>query len=220
MEVPPCIKLYLLPLVCHTAKRYTVLKENKSTTPRNVLPTKGGSEQAKSGMEVKSDAEIWARLEELEKEEKEWEKAEGRLAGGQDDSSEEEEVLIEKKEAGFQVSFGDKSEVLPASIQKQICNLEVENQYATLDSVSTVAANTNRTSHGGDSSGEEDEDRGDGRPLTIKVTHTTPDTVQPPVLAEEPVSQEVRDYSFTRLKNTKNVTRCRDSRSAKSRGTR
>ena len=72
MEVPPCIKLYLLPLVCHTAKRYTVLKENKSTTPRNVLPTKGGSEQAKSGMEVKSDAEIWARLEELEKEEKEW----------------------------------------------------------------------------------------------------------------------------------------------------
>jgi len=203
LEVPLCIKFYLLPLVCHTAKRYTALKENKSTTPRNVLPTtaaKGGSEQAKSGMEVKSDAEIWARLEELEKEEKEWEDTEGRLAGGQDDSSEEKEVLTEKKEAGFQVSFGDKSEVLPASMQKQICNLEVENQYATLDSVSTVAANTNRTSHGGDSSGEEDEDRGDGGPLTIKVTHTTPDTVQPPVLAKEPVSQEVRKCNFTRLK--------------------
>ena len=214
----------LLPLLCHTAKRYRVPKESRGIPPQKVLPTtasKGGSEKAEGAMEVKSDAEIWIRLDQLEKEEKEWEEMEyrlregreGQLARAPEDSSEEVEGLTKRKDAGFQttgVTFSDKSKVLPASTQTQICNLEVENRYTT--SASTVAATANRTSQGGDGRGGEDEEGEDSSPLTIKVTHTVPDAVQPPILTEQPVSQEVREHnSIPILKSSRSTLHAHNS---------
>ena len=189
------------------AKRYTAPKESKAPPPRKVvLPPVAPKEerQAESTLKVRSNEEIWARLDELEREEKEWEEEESlqrekQIADSLKEDTEEENRGTNnqeqnKNEEGSKDTnkLGEKKRGLQdvqngALVQRQKVELEASNQpFPTKD----VALHTDRSSDG---QTRKDEEERDGSPLTITVTHVLP---QPPVQAEEPATQEVRASSL------------------------
>ena len=190
------------------AKRYTAPKESKAPPPRKVVwpPVAPKKErQAESTLKVRSDEEIWVRLDELEREEKEEEslQREKQIADSLKEDTEEEKRGTKYQERNKSTKYEEGSkDTNKLGVKKKTglqdvqngalgqtskVELEVSNQpFPTED----VALNTDRSSDG---QTRKDEDGRDGSPLTITVTHVLP---QPPVLAEEPASQEVRASSL------------------------
>jgi len=161
--------------------------------------------QAKSTLKVRSDEEIWARLEELEREEKEWEKEkflqrEKQIADSLKEDPEEEnrdtecqkqtrnakyeERNEETNKLGVKNKTGLQDNQNGALVHKHASRVELEastQPFPTKDVALDIRSS--------DGQAREDEDGGDDSPLTITVTHVLP---QLPALAEEPTSQEVR----------------------------
>ena len=160
--------------------------------------------QTESTLKVRSDEEIWARLDELEREEKEWEEEESlqrekRIADSLKEDTEKEsrgtkyqernkneEGSKDTNKLGVKQRTGLEDVQSGALEQRQPSKVEFNQPFSTED----VALNTDRSSDGQTRKGEEESD---GCPLTIIVTHVLP---QPPALAEEPASQEVRTSSL------------------------
>ena len=168
-----------------------------------VAPKEG--RQAESTLKVRSNEEIWARLDELEREEKEWEEEESlqrekRIADSLKEDTEEEnrgtkyqqrnkneEGSKDTSKLGVKQRTGLQDVQSGALEQRQPSKVEFNQPFPTKD----VALNTDRSSDG---QTRKDEEESDGSPLTITVTHVLP---QPPALAaEEPASQEVRTSSL------------------------
>ena len=163
--------------------------------------------QAKSTLKVRSDEEIWARLEELEREEKEWEEKEflqreKQIADSLKENPEEENRDTKYQEQNRNAKYKERNEDTNkldvknktglqddrngALVHKHGSKVKLEANTQPFPTKDVALDTTNRSSDG---QAGQVEDGGDDSPLTITVTHVLP---QLPALAEEPTSQEVR----------------------------